>query len=260
MSTMIPISATTRPRVAVTRDEGPRGPLSTALRGFGLDPIPCRVIFTAPPDDLEALATAALTLDQFDWLVVASARAVDALCEARGGVPLPQALRTAAVGGRTALALRAAGAREVLTATTPGAMGLLEVLRSGDRWPLRRVLLPCAAEGRPELVDGLRSLGPRVEEVVAYRTLTCPNAEIVRDWRLANAEAVVVASPSAARALVGALGAAALQSLAGVIAIGGTTAAALAELGVPSQVSEAADFTAAAKRTRGVLRAAAKEA
>jgi uroporphyrinogen-III synthase len=248
------------PRVAVTRDEGTDGPLSLALRRCGLEPVPCGAILSAPPDDATAFTAAARTLDHFDWLVVSSARAVDAIREARGGAPLPAALRTAAVGERTALALSAAGAREVRTAPIPGARALLEVLRPADRWPLRRVLLPCAAEGRPELGDGLRTLGARVEEVVAYRTLARPASEIVRAWRLAGAEAVVVASPSAARALVGALGASTLQSLAGVIAIGDTTAAALAELGVPSHVSEAADFRSVAERTRGVLSDAAKEA
>ncbi|HET7225894.1 MAG TPA: uroporphyrinogen-III synthase, partial [Candidatus Eisenbacteria bacterium] len=66
-------------------------------------------------------------------------------------------------------------------------------------------------------------------------------------WRAAHADAVVVASPSAARALVHAVGAPALAA-PGVIAIGATTAAALAALGVAADVPERADFEGVARR------------
>jgi uroporphyrinogen-III synthase len=94
-------------RVAVTRDEADDGPLSQALRRRALEPVSCRVIREAPPADPENLTRAASELERYDWLVVASARAVTALAEARGERPFPAALRTAAVGRKSAAALEA---------------------------------------------------------------------------------------------------------------------------------------------------------
>ncbi|MBI5709067.1 MAG: uroporphyrinogen-III synthase, partial [Candidatus Eisenbacteria bacterium] len=189
-----------------------------------------------------ALARAAAALDTADWLVVASARAVSALFAARGGRPLPAHLRTAAVGESTAAALRSAGAAAVFTATRAGAAALLAALRGADDWRARRVLLPRAADGGRELGEGLRTLGAQVDEVAAYRTVPRPAEELAADWRRARPEAVVIASPSAARALVAALGRAALAELRAVVAIGATTRAALQELGIAAAVPARTDF------------------
>jgi len=56
-----------------------------------------------------------------------------------------------------------------------------------------------------------------------------------------------VASPSAARALVEAIGAERLRRLARVAAIGSTTAMELMALGVPAVVAARADFDAVAE-------------
>jgi uroporphyrinogen-III synthase len=58
---------------------------------------------------------------------------------------------------------------------------------------------------------------------------------------------VVVASPSAARALIGAVGAAALRRIEPVVALGSTTAMTLVALGVRAVVPERADFDAVAE-------------
>src|SRR5207245_819775 len=84
--------------------------------------------------DRGGLARAARELERYDWLVVASARAVAALAEALGGAPLPAALRTAAVGAKTKAALEAAGAVAPLTAEVAGAAALLEALRGAGGW------------------------------------------------------------------------------------------------------------------------------
>jgi uroporphyrinogen-III synthase len=234
-------------RVAVTRDEADDGPLSQALRRRALEPVSCRVIREAPPADPENLTRAASELERYDWLVVASARAVTALAEARGERPFPAALRTAAVGRKSAAALEAYGARAPLVAPAAGAGPLVLVLREADHWPGKRVLLPHAADGRPKLAAALRRFGAEVDEVVAYRTVELPAATIADAWGRAAAEAVVVASPSAARALVGAVGSAALRRLEPVIALGSTTAMTLVALGVKAVVPEKADFDAVAE-------------
>jgi uroporphyrinogen-III synthase len=206
-----------------------------------------------PPPSLVLLERAAASLESYDWLVVASVRAVSAVVQARAGRPLPRGLRTAAVGEATAAALRAAGAAHVLVETKAGATDLLRVLPAADSWPGRRVLIPRAALGGHETAEAMLRLGARVDEVVAYRTAPRHAEEIAHDWREARPEAVVVTSPSAAAALVDALGPAALGSLDAVVAIGPTTPAALSRLGVEALVSPFADFVSVATRTRQAL-------
>jgi len=247
-------------RVVVTRDEGLDGPLSSALAERGLEAVHCAVVGEAPAPDAEPLERAARSLECYDWLVVASQRAISALMAARAGLPLPSTLRTAAVGEKTAAALAAAGAAAPLTAPTAGAAALVAVLREADSWREKRVLVPRALEGGRELADAMRRWGATVDEVVAYCTVTRPPAEIVDAWLEARPDAVVVASPSAARALVQALGVERLRRLARVAAMGTTTAMQLVALGVPAVVPERSDFEAVAELLLGPSLRPAQEA
>jgi uroporphyrinogen-III synthase len=234
-------------RVAVTRDEGPDGPLSRALRDVGLEPVWCPVVREQPPQDPRALAAAAARLDEYDWLVFASVRAVAALMSARTQ-PLPRGVRTAAVGARTAEALIAAGADPVpLVADEAGADALWAVLRGSGTWCGRRVLVLTVPGGRRVLIDGLRSAGARVDEVEAYRMLPRAPEEIADVWTRLAPDVVVLASPSAVQALAAAVGPATLGRLRAVVAIGPTTAAALALHGIRSSMPARADFTEIAR-------------
>jgi len=240
-------------RVAVTRDEREDGAMTRALRERGFSPVACAAIREEPAADDNALTSAAARLETYDWIVVAGARAVSAIANARGNGAWPARLRGGAAGARTAQALRDCGLRSVVTGREDGAESLLEALREADVWPGRRVLAPRAAEGRRVAELGLRAAGAEVDEIVAYATAAVP-APILRErWLAARPEAAVIASPSAARSLVGALGARALRELKGVVAIGPTTAAALRELDVPSLMAPHATFEAAAEALRDGL-------
>jgi uroporphyrinogen-III synthase len=243
-------------RVAVTRDEKGDGALAQALRNEGLVPVACQAVRVVPPPAPDLLQAAARSLAKRDWLVAASRRSVLAILDARGGRPLPLTLRTAAVGESTAAALRSAGAQHVICAEEPGANGLLALLQGADYWRGREVLAPRAANGSRWIAETLRSWGARVEEVVAYSTAPRPPREITRKWRAAAPVAAVITSPSAAEALVSAVGAGSLRSLEVVVAIGPTTAGALAHLGVPALISPRADFSSVAQRTRRALQEA----
>lgn len=236
-----------RSRVAVTREEGADGPLTRALRRCGLEPVSCPVLSHAPPMERTALRRAAHGLERYHWLVVASARGIDGLLTARQRRPLPRGLRTAAVGRRTAAALARAGADGPIVIGIRGSVDLAERLRLADQWPGRRVLIPRAEAGGTAIEDALLDLGAVVHVVVAYRTITRPPLSVARTWELARPDAVVVASPSAARALVEAVGTDSLARLRAVIAIGATTGAALAHLGISASIPTAPDLSAAAE-------------
>lgn len=243
----------TRCRVAVTREEGPGGPLTSALWASGLEPVACPVTSHQPPLERSALRRVARRLDRYDWLVVASARGVASLSAARLTCPLPSGLRTAAVGGATAKALAQAGVPVPSVIGSGGATELLEQLRSADAWPGRRVLIPRAAGGSRDIEDGLRDLGAVVDVVIAYRTVAHPPPVVSRAWELARPDAVVIASSSAADALVAAVGPGSLARLRAVVALGPATGAALARLGIPASVPQSPDFAAAARLCAALL-------
>jgi uroporphyrinogen-III synthase len=240
-------------RVAVTRDEPADGPLSTALRLHRLTPVPCPVLVEGPPADPDALADAANTLEQYDWVVAASARAVRAITRARGG-PWPADIRTAAVGAATAAALAEAGVtRPTLVAPEPGAEALVTLLAEVD-WLERRVLVPTTPGGRTILAEHLRAAWAMVDEVEAYAMHPRAPGDIARDWHAAAPDAAVIASPRVAELLAAAIDVDGLRALRLVISIGATTRLALERLGVTSETPAHADFAECARLLADAVR------
>lgn len=233
-------------RVAVTRDEDERGALASALAAEGFVPVRCTVMEESPPADPAALAAVVADLDAFDWVICSSVRAVSALTVART-TAWPRGVRTAAVGARTAEALLLAGADPVpLVGSSAGADSLWAALAMND-WTGSRVLIPTVPGGRRTLIEGLRQAGGVVTEVEAYRMTPRPGAQIRVDWLAAAPDAAVISSPSTASALIAGVGIDALARLSAIVAIGPTTAAALAAAGVPCQQAARADFREAAR-------------
>jgi uroporphyrinogen-III synthase len=156
-------------------------------------------------------------------------------------------VRTAAVGARTAAALRRHGASPPLVGDDAGADALWTQLRTADAWPGRRVLVATTPGGRRTLIEALTTAGAEVDAVETYRMEARPAAAIAANWAAAAPEAAVVGSPRVAEALVAALGATAFAGLRGVVAIGATTARALTIAGVAHVVADQADFRATAR-------------
>jgi len=241
--------------VAVTRDEPAGGPLARALEAVGFVAVPCPVLVAQPPPDPGALARAATGLDAFDWVVVASARAVAALAAARGG-RWPAGVRTAAVGSRTAAALRDLGAwPPPIVGEGDGAEPLWTRLRGADTWPGRRVLVATTPGGREFLADALRDAGAAVEELDTYRMAPRPMAAIAADWTAAGPDAAVIASPRVAATLIMAVGTATLTRLRALVAIGPTTAEALTRAEVACTIADRADFSEVARTLADLCRA-----
>lgn len=235
-------------RVAVTRGKQGGDALTERLRALGAEVLDCPAIAVSPPDAAaQAAADAVLRrLDDFDWAVFASGNAVDWTLARLASLGLGPGelsrLRLAAVGPATAE--RLAGGVRAPDLVPPEASGaaLAEALAAQVRG--RRVLVPRAEEGRPELVDGLRAAGAEVVAPVVYRTVPAP-PESLRP--LADAldrgevDAVVFMSPSAVKSVVAALGArAGLLGRTVVAVVGPTTAEAAAAAGLRVDVQPAA--------------------
>lgn len=231
--------------IVVTRGKGGEDALSARLRDLGAAVRDVPSIAFAAPADPAPLDAALRGLARFDWVVFASATAVDRTVARLRELALdPAALAArslAAVGPATAERL----ARDLREPDLVPAEATGEAMAAAlaPRVAGRRVLLPRPAEGRPELVEGLLGAGAQVEAVEAYRTCPAP-AEAIRPlagWLAAGeVDAVAFASPSAVRAIVAGLGVDAPR-LARVLlaAIGPTTAQALRDAGLePGVVPE----------------------
>lgn len=224
--------------VVVTRPAGGPDALAARLRELGAVVRELPAIELAPPEDLGPLDAALRSLGQFEWVVFASAAAVDRVLARMASLGLAKAAlaapKLAAVGPATAARLGAAlRAPDAVPATATGAV-LAHELAPAVRG--RRVLLPRPAEGRPELVEGLAAAGAEVTEVEVYRTepVGAERLAPLRAWLAAGEiDAVAFASPSAVRAVLGALGVdAPLLGRVFLAAIGPTTAQALREAGL----------------------------
>jgi uroporphyrinogen-III synthase len=180
--------------IAVTRPREDAGPLVDGLELLGA------IVAVVPLISIELLdVDGELVADGgHDWVVFTSGNAVRAV----GGLVARSGARTAAVGPVTAAALRQVG---VVPAFVPERFVASEIAAGLDPLAGVRVLLPQSEIAEPVLADELRARGARVDVVDAYRTTSRrPAAEEVETLR--GADAILLASGSAARSLADALG------------------------------------------------------
>jgi uroporphyrinogen-III synthase len=220
--------------VAVTRGEGPDGPLTQALRARGARVLDWGSIAFRPPDDPGPLERVLGRLQEFDWVIFSSPRAVDAVVSRMAEAPA--GLRCAAVGPSTAASLRAAGWPAHRIPEDGTGEGLVEVFREAGDASEARVLFPASAVAREVIPAGLEALGAMVERVTAYRLVTLPVDPLACEAALEEGEVQVVAfaSPSAMNGLREGIGEGLFARMAKTLpaaAMGPTTAGALGEVG-----------------------------
>jgi uroporphyrinogen III methyltransferase/synthase len=232
-------------RVLVTRTRKQASALAELLAAEGAIPVELPSIEVEPVTDDGALGAAidALASGSYAWAVFTSANAVDVFFDAlsargRDARALAGA-KIAAIGPATAAALAGRGivadavpdeyvAERVVDALKPN-------VSSGDR-----ILLPRAAEARPELPEGLRALGAEVDEVPLYRSVVPGEAppdtlEALREGRI---DVVTFTSSSTVRNLVSMLsGDTSALNGALIACIGPITARTAEELGLTVDVS-----------------------
>jgi uroporphyrinogen III methyltransferase/synthase len=229
-------------RVLVTRAAGTWPALTARFRGT---PVVLEMTPTAiqvEPVDRRPGDEAIGRLHAYDWLVVTSGQGVKALVlrlAARGIPNVPPGMRVAAVGPATARALQGIGLRVELCADDARAEGLVALV-SPRLVDGARVLLVRPEGVQSLLAAMLRARGARVDEAPLYRTIVSEAAKDLVDAAIADAfAAVVLTAPSsldlwleAAGARRGVLVGALARSRR--VAIGPTTAAHLAAIGLPA--------------------------
>ena len=221
--------------VVVTRDEPPRGPLSGRLEAEGARVLAWPTIALEPPRDPAPLERALGRIEEYDWLLLTSPRAVTAIVARIAR--LPDRLRVAAVGAATAAAAAESGWRVDRVPDEFRGEALAAAFAAAGDAAGARFLYPAADRAGDELPRALAALGARVERVEAYRirTATLDAAACLDAAERGGVDAVTFASPSAVEGLASALGEAALARLldrAPAVVIGPTTERALARHGI----------------------------
>ena len=216
-------------RIVVTRPRERAGALTAALEHLGATVVLVPLVETCALEDPSVLEEAVRRVDRYAWIVFTSATAVAAV---RDRLPAGGALRgarVAAVGPATAAAVAELGTAPAFVPDRFEAASIAEGL--GELAGLR-VLLPQADAASPALADELRRRGALVDAVVAYRTRTlAPSSEELTELRR-GADAVVLASGSAARGLAVAAQQAPALRAALLVCIGPRTAEVACELGL----------------------------
>jgi uroporphyrinogen III methyltransferase/synthase len=214
-------------RVVVTRARAQASTLVERLRALGAETVELPTIeITDPVDGGAALAGAAAGLAAYDWVVFASANAVERLfAHLHDARAFGATVRVAAIGPGTAAALAARGVVAELQPDEAVGEALVEAFPPGPGV----VLLPQASGARPVLAGGLRAGGWRVDAVEAYRTVPArPSAEALA--AAAKADAIAFTSSSTVTAWIDAAGPASTPPV--VACIGPVTAATAAEHGL----------------------------
>jgi uroporphyrinogen III methyltransferase/synthase len=204
-------------RVLVPRTRQQAGSLSAALRRAGAIPEEVPTISVEPPRNPQQIdkAVRGMVEGRYEWIAFTSVNALRAVKEKLAQYGLDaralSGLKVAAVGDKTAEALRAWGIEpDLVPSTEQSAHGLLldwppydEVLD-----PINRVFLPRADIATETLAAGLVELGWEVDDVTAYRTVrAAPPAVETRDAiKSGKFDAVVFTSSSTVRNLVGIAG------------------------------------------------------
>jgi uroporphyrinogen III methyltransferase/synthase len=163
-------------KVLITRPRSQAASFGAALQMAGFEPLYFPVIEIRPMEDLSALDQALAEIGQYTWVIFTSANAVTVVLDrirANDGSPLPNDVKIAAIGPKTAEALRICGIEpsfipdeSVGDAILPG----LGNLRG------KRVLLPRAEIAHKALPKAIRAAGGVAHEIPIYHTLpTAPD-------------------------------------------------------------------------------------
>ena len=181
--------------VLVTRAVHQAGSLAQLLRDAGARPLVAPTIALVPPKDRAPLLDAAKRMHDYDWVLLTSRNAVDALWEAMRevGIDARAFPKVCAIGAKTADAIRAHGVEPDLVPSQGHAEGVLADL--GPRLePKSAVLLPRAKVARELVPDTLRAAGHRVDVVTAYENEPAEPEPLRR--ALGDADAITFTSSS----------------------------------------------------------------
>jgi uroporphyrinogen-III synthase len=158
-------------RILITRPYTQADKFAADLSNAGFEPVFFPVIEISPSEDTTALDRALQKLACYDWVVFTSVNGVEVFWARLGALGIkdfPKDVRVAAIGPKTAEALRIRGVSPDFTPEEYVAEAILPGL--GDlkgRW----VLLPRAEIARKALPEAILKAGGVAHEISVYQTL-----------------------------------------------------------------------------------------
>jgi uroporphyrinogen-III synthase len=183
-------------RIVITRPVNKAEEFSSVLKELGAIPIILPTIEISPLQDHKQLDKAIGHLENYDWLILTSANAVNAFwnrMQVYKKDSLPNSLRVAAIGSKTASTLQELGIQADYVPYEYVAEALHQGL--GDLNG-KRVLLPQADLARDMLSVAIQKAGGIAHPITAYHTIPAnPNASGLRALR-EGVDALTFTSPS----------------------------------------------------------------
>lgn len=162
-------------RVVVTRDSNKPGALTEKLELHGARVTEIPAIRIAPPRSWAPVDSALQKLSDFDWIVFASASAVDALCNraTESGIDfstLKTVPQIAAIGASTAKRVESKGLKVSFIPRSFIAESFVEQFPNYPKLKGQKILWPRTNIGRLLLAEKLRDAEATVETIEVYRT------------------------------------------------------------------------------------------
>ena len=193
-------------RVLITRSRSQASRLRALLEQAGANAVELPTIQISPLEDFSELDATLSKLQDFQWVIFASANAVESVferLEAQGKDARAMAGTTiGAIGPATAQALARRGITADFVPSRPVSEVVLKEL-SGRDWKGVSVLLPSADIGRDELEKGLTKMGARVNRLAAYRNVPVEGvSDLAKEAFLDGVDVVTFTSSSTVRNLV----------------------------------------------------------
>ena len=162
-------------RVLITRPMHQAGVLAQRLRDEGAEPVAIPSIRLEDPPDVDAFRAAVKNAHAYDWLLFTSQNTVhrffDRLKALGKDTRSLKGPTVAAIGQKTAAALRENGLIADHVTKNAHAEGLLSAIDSNMADKHARILLPRALHAREVLPETLRNAGHLVDVVAAYQTV-----------------------------------------------------------------------------------------
>jgi len=227
--------------VLVTRPAAQAGRLCAWIGAAGGQAIRFPVL------EIQPLMARIPALGRYDWLIFVSANAVRGLCD-QTSRPLPESLRLAAVGKRTAEVMQSHSLPVTLMPESPYTSEALLQVPAFRELSGQRILIVRGVGGRERLRDTLRQRGAEVDYCEVYRrALPASDAgDLLALWRQGGVDVVTVSSLEGWDNLRTLLGAAGRELLCRtpVIAVSQRIAAAIRQVGckvVPAVADNATD-------------------
>lgn len=228
-------------RVLITRSRSQTSRLRTLLNQAGANAVELPTIKIGPLEDFSELDSTLTKLQEYDWVIFASANAVESVFERlesqRKDARALAGTSVGAIGPATAEALSRRGIAADFVPSRPVSEAALRELSNRD-WNGVSVLLPSADIGRDELEKGLAAMGARVNRLAAYRNVPVEGVndlakEAFKEAFIDGVDVVTFTSSSTVRNLVAMLdGDLKVLESSFIACIGPVTAATARELGL----------------------------